>query len=402
MTTMAGGLESARAAIAREPVDPQLRKRVRDRVILAGQGVDQDTVTRAVRAEGAILDRRVLAKLAIELRSELTGAGPLDPLLADPSVTDILVNGCRDLWVDRGTGLERMDCPFADETSVRALAVRLAARSGRRLDDANPCVDARLPTGERLHAVIPPIAATGTAISLRVPARHRYTLAELARCGTFGPREQEWLSALIRARVAFLVTGGTGSGKTTVLSALLGLVDAGERIVIAEDTMELRPDHPHVVNLEARPPNVEGSGAVNLQALVRQALRMRPDRLVIGEVRGGEIVDLLGALNTGHEGGCGTLHANGAADVPSRVEALALAAGLPAEGARAQLLAGIEVIVHVGRDSSGRRRLVEVATLRSNPRGAVSAVPALALQAGKWHPGPAHDSLADRLGLTPP
>jgi pilus assembly protein CpaF len=373
---------------------------VRDRVILAGEGVDHHSVTRAVRAEGVILDRRVLAKLAVDLRSELTGAGPLDPLLADPSVTDILVNGCNDLWVDRGSGLQRLASPLADEGAVRALAVRLAARSGRRLDDANPCVDARLPTGERLHAVIPPIAATGTAISLRVPARRRYTLAELARCGTFGPREEQWLTALVRSHAAFLVTGGTGSGKTTVLSALLGLVDPGERIVIAEDTMELRPDHPHVVNLESRPANVEGTGAVSLQALVRQALRMRPDRLVVGEVRGAEIVDLLGALNTGHEGGCGTLHANGAADVPARVEALALAAGLPAEGARAQLLAGIDVVIHVSRDSSGRRRVVEVAALRSGPAGSVVATPALHMQGGVMQPGPAHDALAARLGVS--
>jgi pilus assembly protein CpaF len=313
---------------------------------------------------------------------------------------DILVNGCTDLWVDRGRGLQRMECPLPDEAAVRALAVRLAARSGRRLDDANPCVDARLPTGERLHAVIPPIAATGTAISLRVPARRRYTLAELATSGTFGDREQEWLAALVRSRAAFLVTGGTGSGKTTVLTSLLGLVDPGERIVIAEDTMELRPDHPHVVNLESRPANVEGSGAVNLQALVRQALRMRPDRLVVGEVRGAEIVDLLGALNTGHEGGCGTLHANGAADVPARVEALALAAGLPAEGARAQLLAGIEVVIHVCRDAAGRRRLAEVAALRAGPGGSVVATPALSLQAGVMRPGPAHDALAARLAVS--
>lgn len=380
-------------------LDPQLRARVRDRVILAGESVDQESVSRAVRSEGVILDRRTLTRLALELRSELIGAGPLDPLLADPKVTDVLVNGCADLWVDRGAGLVRHDCPLPDESAVRALAVRLAARSGRRLDDANPCVDARLPTGERLHAVIPPIAASGTTISLRVPSRRRFTLADLAELGTFDDRTQQWLAALIAARAAFLVSGGTGSGKTTVLSALLGLVDPGERIVIAEDTMELRPAHPHVVNLESRPPNVEGSGAVSLQSLVRQALRMRPDRLVLGEVRGAEIVDLLAALNTGHEGGCGTLHANSASDVPARVEALSLAAGLPAEGARAQLLAGLEVVLHVSRDSAGQRRLTEIATLRAGTAGQVEVVPALHLVAGRMARGPAHDELAARLGV---
>lgn len=379
-------------------VDPDLRRRVRDEVILSGDSVDSRSVARAVGRAGVILDQRVLGQLVVELRSELTGAGPLDILLADPAVTDILVNGSSAIWVDRGRGLERVASALPDEAGVRALAVRLAARSGRRLDDANPCVDARLPTGERLHAVIPPISPGGTTISLRVPSRARLSLADLVASGTVDAGAGAMLQAVIAARVAFLVSGGTGSGKTTILNALLGLVGTDERIVIAEDTMELRPEHPHVVNLESRPPNVEGSGAVSLQVLVRQALRMRPDRVVVGEVRGAEIVELLGALNTGHEGGCGTIHANSTADVPARVEALALAAGLPAAGARAQMLAGLELLLHVARDRGGRRVLAEVSMIQPGEADQVIVIPALMRRNGQLAAGPGLGRLQDRIG----
>lgn len=379
-------------------IDAGLRRRVREEVILSGDSVDTATVARAVGRAGVILDQRVLGQLVVELRSELTGAGPLDVLLADPRITDILVNGFSAMWVDRGGGLEPQPCPFPDEAAVRALAVRLAARSGRRLDDANPCVDARLPTGERLHAVIPPISPSGTLISLRVPSRGRLTLEELVASGTLDAGSAAILAAVVAAQVAFLVSGGTGSGKTTILNALLGLVSPAHRIVIAEDTMELRPDHPHVVNLEARPPNVEGSGAVSLQVLVRQALRMRPDRLVVGEVRGAEIVELLGALNTGHEGGCGTIHANSTLDVPARVEALALAAGLPAAGARAQLLAGLELLLHVARDRAGRRVLAEVSLIEPGEGGRVAVVPALVRRSGCLQAEAGMSELRRRIG----
>ena len=246
---------------------------------------------------------------------------------------------------------------FADDEAVRRLAQRLAAQAGRRLDDASPWVDARMPDGTRLHAVLAPLARPGTLVSLRIPARRTFTLEQLVAAGTLVAGAERWLQRLVDGRVAFVVSGGTGSGKTTLLAALLSRCEAGERLVIVEDATELRPDHPHVVALEARPANVEGAGLVTLRDLVRQALRMRPDRLVVGEVRGAEVVDLLAALNTGHEGGCGTVHANSADDVPARFEALGVAAGLPRAAVHSQLAAGLEVVVHLARDRDGTRRL---------------------------------------------
>lgn len=381
---------------------PEVRGRVWERLVAAGGAVDRSSVAAALRAEGGLLDEVVLEELTTLMVSEVHGAGQLDRLLADPSVTDVLVNGHTSVWVDRGGGLVGVPTPFADEASVRALAVRLAARAGRRLDDASPFVDARLPSGARLHAVLPPIAADGTTISLRLPARRHFTMTDLL-CGGFLDEDgARWLRAMVASRAAFLVTGGTGSGKTTILGLLLGLVPPEERLVIVEDTTELRPTHPHVVHLEARPANVEGQGAVSLQALVRQALRMRPDRLVVGEVRGAEVVDLLGALNTGHEGGCGTVHANSAADVPARLCALALAAGLPAEGARAQIAAGLDFVLHVVRPSGGGPRyLAEIGAVAEVAGGGVEVVAALRREerarAG-LRPGPGFRRLTDRVG----
>lgn len=268
------------------------------------------------------------------------------------------------------------------------------ASAGRRLDDASPYVDARLPGGIRLHAVLRPIAVDGTCISLRLPSRRVFTLDELVP----GPGARV-LAEILAARLAFLVTGGTGTGKTTLLSSMLSLVHRGERIVIVEDSAELRPVHPHVVRLECRPPNLEGKGGVELHDLVRQALRMRPDRLVVGEVRGAEVVDLLGALNTGHEGGCGTLHANTAGDVPARLEALACAAGLSREAVHSQIAAALDVVVHLVRDpGGGRRRLSEICLLHRRPDGLIEVIPALTFPpAGPPVPGPAFPALAARL-----
>jgi pilus assembly protein CpaF len=260
-------------------------------------------VAEALRAQGRVLGDAEVLGAAGRLRSELVGAGPLEPLLGDPRVTDVLVSAPDQVWVDRGGGLEPAGVAFESAAEVRRLAQRLAAVVGRRLDDARPWVDARLPDGTRLHAVLPPVAVSCTCLSLRVVRPRAFTLAELVTAGTVPPGGDDVLRALVDARLSFLISGGTGSGKTTLLSALLGLVGPGERIVLAEDSAELRPDHPHVVRLESRPANQEGAGAVGLDDLVRQALRMRPDRLVVGEVRGAEVVSLLAALNTGHEGG---------------------------------------------------------------------------------------------------
>jgi pilus assembly protein CpaF len=273
-------------------VTPDLLERLRQS--LAGDGL-QPTPTRvaaALRAEGQLLDHAAVLDVVDTLRRDTTGAGPLDPLLRDADVTDVVVNGPGAVYVDRGSGLEPTAVTFPDDDSVRRLAQRLAAAAGRRLDNAAPYVDVRLRDGTRCHAVLAPIARPGTAISLRVPSRRTFTLDELVGRGTVSRGGAQLLRTLIDCRVAFLITGGTGSGKTTLLAAMLGLVDPGERLVLVEDSSELRPDHPHVVGLEGRPANVEGSGTVTLRDLVRQALRMRPDRLIVGEVRGAEVVEL--------------------------------------------------------------------------------------------------------------
>ncbi|WP_425832211.1 TadA family conjugal transfer-associated ATPase [Streptomyces fractus] len=334
-------------------------------------------VAEALRAQGRILGDAEVLGAAGRLRSELVGAGPLEPLLADPSVTDVLVSAPDKVWVDRGGGLEPADVAFESAADVRRLAQRLAAVVGRRLDDARPWVDARLPDGTRLHAVLPPIAAGCTCLSLRVVRPRAFTLEELTAAGTVPPGGDRVLRALLDARLSFLISGGTGTGKTTLLSALLGLVGPGERIVLAEDSAELRPDHPHVVRLESRPANQEGAGAVGLDDLVRQALRMRPDRLVVGEVRGAEVVSLLAALNTGHEGGSCTVHANAASDVPVRLEALGTAAGLDRAALHSQLAAAVSVVLHLVRDRAGRRRIAQVQVLERDAEGWVRAVPAL-------------------------
>ncbi|MER7413002.1 TadA family conjugal transfer-associated ATPase [Streptomyces cacaoi] len=333
-------------------------------------------VAAALRARGRLLGDRAVLGVVEALRSELVGAGPLEPLLADPEVTDVLVTGPSEVWVDRGSGLERTGVLFADAAAVRRLAQRLATSAGRRLDDARPWVDARLPDGTRLHAVLPPVAVGSTCLSLRVVRPKAFTLEELVAAGTVPPGGERLLRAVLDARLSFLVSGGTGSGKTTLLSALLGLAGRRERLVLAEDSAELRPEHPHVVRLEARPANQEGAGRVDLRDLVRQALRMRPDRLVVGEVRGPEVTDLLAALNTGHEGGCGTVHANAAADVPARLEALAATAGLDRAALHSQLAAALDVVVHLVRDAAGLRRIAQIHVLERDRDGLVTTVPA--------------------------
>jgi len=296
----------------RAPVGGRQREALVDavRLRLAEAGAQPGTteVAAALRAQGHPYGSTEVLELVRQLRSEMVGAGPLDPLLADPAVTDVLVNGPDEVWLDRGGGLERVPgVRFADRHAVRRLAQRLATAAGRRLDDARPWTDARLPDGTRLHAVLPPVAVGCTHISLRVSRAQPFTLPELVRSGALPEQGAVLLRAMVRSRLSYVVSGGTGTGKTTLLAALLGLVGPGERLVVVEDSAELRPDHPHVVRLEGRPANQEGAGAVELRELVRQALRMRPDRLVIGEVRGAEVVDFLAALNTGHEGGCGLL-----------------------------------------------------------------------------------------------
>jgi pilus assembly protein CpaF len=317
-------------------------------------------------------------------------AGPLAPLLADPQVTDVFVNGV-EVWVDRGAGPRRAPVRVGGHEDVRRLAQRLAAMAGRRLDDGSPFVDVRLPDGTRLHAVLPPIARTGPYLSLRTFRARAFTLPELVATGTLDAGVAALLAAIVTSRLAYLVSGGTGAGKTTLLAALLSLVPPRERVVIVEDSAELRPDHPHVVALEARTSNVEGAGAVGVRELVRQALRMRPDRLVVGECRGPEVVDLLGALNTGHDGGAATLHANTPVDVPARLEALGLLAGVPRDAVHAQLAAALRVVVQVSRTAQGRVVDEVCVLLPTAGRGFVRAVPA-------WRRGSGAGPAADALG----
>ncbi|WP_260867490.1 TadA family conjugal transfer-associated ATPase [Streptomyces sp. SAJ15] len=358
------------------PERMELLDAVRLRLAESGAEATPARVAAALREEGRLLgDTEVLGVVAA-LRSELVGAGPLEPLLAAPDVTDVLVTAPHEVWVDRGTGLERTDVRFPDAAAIRRLAQRLAAVAGRRLDDARPWVDARLPDGTRLHAVLPPVAVGSTCLSLRVVRPRAFSLAELVAAGTVRPEGERLLRAMLEARLSYLISGGTGSGKTTLLSTLLGLVGPSERIVLAEDSAELRPDHPHVVRLETRPANQEGRGQVTLRDLVRQALRMRPDRLVVGEVRGAEVLELLAALNTGHEGGSGTVHANAAADVPARLEALGSTAGLDRAALHSQLAAALSVLVHLVRDRGGRRRIAELHVLKRDRAGLVTTVPA--------------------------
>ncbi|MDH6111467.1 pilus assembly protein CpaF [Kitasatospora sp. MAP12-15] len=353
---------------------------VRLRLAEAGVTPTSSSVAAALRAARPPLGGDDVLHTVRTLRSELVGAGPLDHLLSAPDVTDVLVNGPSEVWVDRGGGLSRESgISFPDVEAVRHLAHRLATAAGRRLDDARPWVDARLPDGTRLHAVLPPIATGCTHISLRVCRSRPFTLDELVAADALPATGAELLRAIVRARLSLLITGGTGTGKTTLLAALLGLAGAGERIVIAEDSAELRPAHPHVVRLQSRPPNQEGLGELTLRDLVRQALRMRPDRIVVGEVRGVEICELLAALNTGHEGGCSTVHANSAADVPVRLEALGAMAGLERLALHSQLRAAIDVVIHLVRDpATGRRRVAEVHTLVGDRAGLAVTVPAVA------------------------
>jgi pilus assembly protein CpaF len=335
---------------------PALLDRVRARLALEQRAWTRAGVAALVREEagGLLGDDDVLAAVR-DAVDELAGAGPLEPLLREAGATDVLVNGPEEVWIDRGAGLERAPVRFPDDDAVRRLAVRLAATAGRRLDDAAPWVDVGLPDGTRLHAVLPPVSGSGTCLSLRVLRRCAHSLDDLSALGTLPGESGGLLRAVVERRLAFLVTGGTGSGKTTLLSALLGEADVGDRIVLCEDAAELTPQHPHVVRLLTRPPNVEGVGQVTLRDLVRQALRMRPDRLVVGEVRGAEVTDLLAALNTGHDGGCGTLHANRPSEVPARLEALGVAAGLGRAAVHSQAAAALAVVVHLCRTSGGRR-----------------------------------------------
>ncbi len=372
---------------------PAVWHRVRE-----GTAPDEHVVAQVAHEEsGALGAGRVTASNAA-LTASVLGAGPLDRWIEEPGVTDVAVNGDGRVWVDRGEGME-----WSGQTigpgEARSLAVRLAGAAGRRLDESSPWVDGQLPSGARLHAVLPPLVADGPHITIRVPARGHVALRLLLEREMF---PLEWLAVLeqvVRRRLSFVISGGTGAGKTTLLAALLGAVDPAERVLVVEDVREVHVDHPHLVRLEARPPNVEGAGEVTLTTLVRQALRMRPDRIVVGEVRGAEVRELLAALNTGHEGGCGTLHANAPEDVIARFEALGALAALGPEAVRSQLSAAVDVVLHVTRQRGHRRLACVAAVLRQESGPCV--VPALTWSGpgSLARAGAAWPLLADRLDL---
>lgn len=289
-------------------------------------------------------------------------AGPLAALLADESVGEVVVNGPYDVWVELDGRLRRVDTRFRDSVELRQTAVRLVAACGRRIDDATPLVDARLPDGSRVNVVLPPLAVDGPLITIRRFGASPITFDDLVARGAIDAEAAELIRALIADRRNVLISGGTATGKTTLLGALTGLISVSERIVSVEDAAELVFQTPHVARLEARPANVEGRGAIGLRQLVRNALRMRPDRLVVGEIRGGEALDLLLAMNTGHDGSLATVHANGAADALRRVETMALMGGvdIPHSAIREQVASAVHAVIHLERAVDGSRRVADV------------------------------------------
>lgn len=341
-----------------------------------------------------------LAGISDYVRTELIGAGEtITPLLADPRTTDVLVNGPNELWVDRGAGLEavpEVDEQLRTEEGVRALAVRLAARCGQRLDDAQPIVDGTFSTGVRLHAVIPPLSANGTLISLRTHRRHKLNLQDLVRLGSLHRALYDLLLGLIESRANVMISGSTGAGKTTVLNAVLQQVPHNERILVIEESAELQPDHPHLVHLQVRNANVQGVGGVSMSELVRAAMRMRPDRIVLGECRGAEVRDVLGALNTGHDGGWATIHANSALDVPARLVALGALAGMSESTVAAQAASALDAVIHVRRGAK-RRYVAQVSVLR-RVHLELESVEAFAVnEVGELRKGPAAESILARV-----
>ena len=339
----------------------RLIERARDGAPAAG-GLELQ-VRALVDAEAAALpeeERRALAARVVRLA---TGLGPLEPLLADPAVDEVMVNGPRSVWVERAGRIEQTAVSFADEGELMHAIERILAPLGRRVDEASPLCDARLADGSRVNVVIPPLALSGPCLTIRRFRPRGFSVEDLVANGTLGADLAAFLSGCVRERATIVVSGGTGSGKTTTLNALSGAIPEGERIVTIEDAAELRLRQRHVVRLEARPPNLEGRGEVTIRQLVRNALRMRPDRIVVGEVRGAEALDMLLALNTGHAGSLTTVHANGPADALRRIEALALMAGLglPHAAVREQVAGAIDLVVHQRRDADGTRRVQAVA-----------------------------------------
>jgi pilus assembly protein CpaF len=313
-------------------------------------------------AEEAPLSPSERAQLERQIADDILGYGPLEPFLHDPSVTEVMVNGYDSLYVERAGKIEETDASFLDDAHLLRIIDRIVSQVGRRVDEGSPMVDARLPDGSRVNAIIPPLSLRGPSLTIRKFARDALSLDDLVGLGSLTPSTAEFLAHCVRGKLNVLISGGTGTGKTTLLNAVSANVPGDERVVTVEDAAELRLQQRHVVSLESRPPNVEGEGEVRIRDLVRNALRMRPDRIIVGEVRGAEALDMLQAMNTGHDGSLTTIHANSARDALHRLEMLVLMAGveLPVKAIREQIAGGFDLLVHIARLVDGSRRITQI------------------------------------------
>ncbi len=346
-------------------------------------------------AEATQLSPAERRHLVGSIGADILGLGPIEPFLVDPTVTEVMVNGDDAIYVERGGRLHLTEARFMTHQHVRQVIERIVAAVGRRIDESSPLVDARLPDGSRVNAIIPPLAVDGPMLTIRKFAQTALAAADLVQAGTLSPEAVEFLDHSVRSRRNILISGGTGSGKTTLLNVVSSFIPEEERIVTIEDSVELRLHQRHVVRLEARPPNVEGRGQISIRQLVHNSLRMRPDRIVIGEVRGGEALDMLQAMNTGHEGSLSTLHANSPRDALSRLETMVLMAGLdlPARSIREQIASALDLVVHLSRMGDGSRRVTEIAEVMGMEGEGItlSTVFALDRDAAPHAPGPAAD-----------
>jgi pilus assembly protein CpaF len=342
----------------------RLGTRLNDRTLTEAQlhGMVRDELGKIVDAQNLLLSREERNQILQEVGDDALGLGPLQRLLDDRTITEIMVNGPATIYVERSGVISRTPFRFTDEEQLRRVIDRIVARVGRRIDESSPLVDARLPDGSRVNAIIPPLAVKGSSLTIRKFSETPYTVDNLIEFGSLTRPLADFLRSCVEARLNVLVSGGTGTGKTTLLNVLSSFIPATERIVTIEDAVELRLQQDHVITLESRPPNIEGSGQVTIRDLVRNSLRMRPDRIVVGECRGGEALDMLQAMNTGHDGSLSTIHSNSPRDCIARLETLVLMAGmdLPLRAIREQVASAIDVIVQIQRVADGSRRLTHV------------------------------------------